>query len=212
MEGVAFAWRGRPVLQGIDLRLVPGTVTAVRGVNGAGKTTLIRLLAGALEPQSGRVVLGEIDATADRRSYLRRIGVASAGDRGLYARLDIRANLQLAAAIALVPRARERELIAATLDRFALTPLARRRVDRISTGQRQRVRLAIAFLAAPDVILLDEPTASLDAEGATLLARALEALTGRGASALWAAPTGPAPDLPADDSRILTGGLLVPSR
>lgn len=208
MQGVAFGWREAPVLRDVDLTLAPGTVAALRGRNGAGKTTLIRLLVGGLEPQQGRITLGDCDATTDRRSYLRRIGVATAGDRGLYARLDVRANLQLAAALVLLPADRACDLIAAALDRFALSSLARRRVDRLSTGQRQRVRLAIAFLHEPDVVLLDEPTASLDSDGARLLADALTALTARGASAMWAAPVGPAPELPVDVVYLLTDGRL----
>jgi ABC-type multidrug transport system ATPase subunit len=208
VKGVAFAWRQRVVLRGVDLALVPGTITALRGLNGAGKTTLIRLLVGGLEPQAGRICLGDLDAVADRRSYLRRIGVTTAADRGLYARLDVRANLQLAAALVLLARAREPDLIAATLERFSLSELARKRVDRLSTGQRQRVRLAIAFLHEPSVVLLDEPTASLDSHGAGLLAEALRTLTARGASALWAAPVGPTPELPVDRTYTLTDGFL----
>ena len=198
------------MLDCVDLTLLPGTVIALHGSNGSGKTTLIRVLTAALEPQAGRVMLGNLDAVADRRDYLRRIGVANAGDRGLYARLDVRANLRLAAAVMLVPRARERELIAAALERFALTALASRRVDRLSTGQRQRVRLAIAFLHEPDVVLLDEPASGLDADGAAVLAGALDALVQRGASALCAAPFAAQPGIRADRRYTLTGGRLEP--
>lgn len=204
--GVSFAWQRRPVLRDLDLALDAGTVTALTGPNGAGKTTLIRILAGALEPDAGRVWLGTLDAAADRRAYLRRVGLAGAGDRGLYARLDVRANLELAAGLALVSGPRRRTLVAAAIDRFALGALAGRRGDRLSLGQRQRLRLAIAFLHEPDVVLLDEPTSSLDADATQLLAGALRELTARGGSALWAAPAGVEPDLPADRALVLTGG------
>jgi ABC-type multidrug transport system ATPase subunit len=207
-DALEFAWQARPVLRGVDLELPVGTVIALRGANGSGKTTLLRLLAGLLEPDAGSVRLGALDAIADRRAYMRRVGLATAGDRGLYARLDVRANLQLAAGLALVPARRSRELIAAALERFELGELARRRCDRLSLGQRQRLRLSIAFLHGPDVVLLDEPTSSLDADGTALLARALGELTARGASALWAAPDGPPPALPADRVRVLVDGRL----
>jgi ABC-2 type transport system ATP-binding protein len=206
--GISFAWRGRTVLRGVDLGLDAGTVTALTGPNGAGKTTLIRILAGALEPDAGRVWLGTLDAAADRRGYLRRVGLAAAGDRGLYARLDVRANLELAAGLALVSGPRRRMLVAAAVDRFALGPLAGRRGDRLSLGQRQRLRLAIAFLHEPEIVLLDEPTSSLDADATQLLAGALQELTARGGSALWAAPAGLEPDLPVHRALVLTGGRL----
>jgi ABC-type multidrug transport system ATPase subunit len=204
--GISFAWQGRPVLRALDLALDAATVTALTGPNGAGKTTLIRILAGALEPDAGRVWLGTLDAAADPRAYLRRVGLAAAGDRGLYARLDVRGNLELAAGLALVSGPRRRALVAAAIDRFALGPLAGRRGDRLSLGQRQRLRLAIAFVHEPDLVLLDEPTSSLDADATQLLSGALHELTARGGSALWAAPAGVEPDLPADRALVLTGG------
>jgi ABC-type multidrug transport system ATPase subunit len=207
--GISFAWRGAPVLRGLDLALHTGTVTALTGPNGAGKTTLIRILAGALEPDAGHVWLRELDAVADRRAYLRRVGLAAAGDRGLYARLDVRANLELAAGLAFLTGSRRRRLVAAALERFELRPLARRRGDRLSLGQRQRLRLAIAFLYEPEVVLLDEPTSSLDADATRLLAGALRELTARGGSALWAAPAGIEPALPTDRALVLTGGRVA---
>ena len=207
-DGLTFGWAGRPVLRGVDLVLTGASVTAVRGANGSGKTTLIRVLAGMLVPDSGRLRLGDLDAAADRGRYLRRVGLATAGDRGVYARLDVRANLELAAGLALVPRGRTRALVDASIARFELGALERRRGDRLSLGQRQRVRLAMAFLHEPDVVLLDEPTASLDSEGTALLARALEELTARGAAGLWAAPDGAAPALPTDCTLALGDGLI----
>lgn len=210
--GISFAWQGRQVLAGVDVELSAGTIMALRGANGAGKTTLIRILAGALEPSEGTVRLGALDAISDRRAYVRRVGFAAAGDRGIYARLDVRANLEFAGGLALVGRARLRQLIAAAIERFDLGALASRRGDRLSLGQRQRVRLAMAFLHEPDVVLLDEPTSSLDADATGLVAAALRELTARGASALWAAPNGAEPDLPSDRVLALAGGHLSGQR
>jgi ABC-type multidrug transport system ATPase subunit len=207
-DGLHFAWRGQSVLCGVDVALRAGTLTELRGANGAGKTTLIRLLAGGLEPQAGRVLVGGLDLRTDRRACLRRIGVAATGDRGLYARLDVRANLELAAGLALLPRATAADLVDRALARFELGALERRRGDRLSLGQRQRVRLAIAFLHEPDVLLLDEPAASLDPDGCALLARALGELSARGGSALWAAPRAVAVELPADRRLLLEAGTL----
>ncbi len=207
--GLSFAWGGRVVFEGVDLRLERGQITALLGANGAGKTTLIRILAGGLQPQAGDVRIGDVSVAADRRAYLQRLGTAVAGDRGVYARLDVRGNLALAAGLALQPRRRRRELVEAAIERFGLEPLATRRGDRLSLGQRQRVRLAIAFLHEPQVVLLDEPSSSLDEQGSELLARALQELTARGGSALWASPIGWKPDLPLDRTVVLEGGRLT---
>src|SRR5262249_15509846 len=68
-EGLGYAWGSRRVLRAVDLALEAGTVTALRGANGSGKTTLVRLLAGGLEPQAGRVRLGDVDAMGERSAY-----------------------------------------------------------------------------------------------------------------------------------------------
>jgi ABC-type multidrug transport system ATPase subunit len=77
-----------------------------------------------------------------------------------------------------------------TLDALGLRALAGRRVDRLSMGQRQRVRLAGAFLHDPDVVMLDEPTSSLDEEGVALLASEVERIRQAGGATLWCAPSG----------------------
>jgi ABC-type multidrug transport system ATPase subunit len=87
------------------------------------------------------------------------------------------------------------------LDAFALEPLADQRVDRMSMGQRQRVRLAAAFLHDPDAILLDEPGTSLGEDGLDLLANEIRRVREAGRSVLWCVPTG-ASDL-VDSDRIL---------
>ncbi|MDQ3612606.1 MAG: ATP-binding cassette domain-containing protein, partial [Actinomycetota bacterium] len=92
---------------------------------------------------------------------------------------------------------------------FELTELASRRVDRMSMGQRQRVRLAGIFLHEPDVILLDEPRNSLDTEGVEILTSAVSAATARGAAVLWCAPTGEEAKIESDRRFELEHGRLV---
>jgi ABC-type multidrug transport system ATPase subunit len=204
-ERLCFAWRGRPVLREVSLAIAAGDAVALGASNGSGKTTLLRLLAGALEPDEGVVRR----ATGDRSAGSRVPGVVGAGDRGLYARLDVRANLELAVALALAPRAAQPRLVASALERFGLVALARRRVDRLSTGQRQRVRLALCFAPAPRVVLLDEPAASLDPAGLTLLADCIDAHLAQGGGALWTATGPPAAEgLPATHTCSLVDGRL----
>jgi ABC-2 type transport system ATP-binding protein len=209
LEAVERAWGRRQVLQGATLGLAPGTAAWLGGPNGAGKTTLLRIAAGLLAPHGGRVTLLGLDAERDRRAYQQHLGFLSAGDRGLTARLTARQNLELWSALALVPRARRRLLIEQAIVRFALQDLAPQRVDRLSMGQRQRVRLAMAFLHEPTVVLLDEPHTSLDDFGLGLLEDAIAQVTGRGGAVLWCSPTRAGLPIPADESYELRGGRIL---
>jgi ABC-2 type transport system ATP-binding protein len=196
------------VLDGVELELEPGEAVLVAGRNGAGKTTLLRIAAGLIAPDQGVVSAFGLSPERRARDYRRRVGLLSAGDRGLYARLTVRQNLEFNAALALIPNARRAAAIDRALARFSLEPLSPRRVDRISLGQRQRVRLALAFLTDPGLVLLDEPSTSLDEAGIAGLREALADVTARGGAALWCAPTGTPPALPADRAYVLEQGVL----
>jgi ABC-2 type transport system ATP-binding protein len=113
----------------------------------------------------------------------------SAEGGGLYARLSVRRHLDLWAHLCLLSPRERIWAIQRSLVHFELEELADRRVDRLSMGQRQRVRLAMAFQHEPDVVLLDEPRNSLDEDGVELLERALRDVLARRGAVLWAAPT-----------------------
>jgi ABC-2 type transport system ATP-binding protein len=188
LEAVTKRWNGRPVLSGVDLDLTPGAIVGVAGSNGAGKTTLLRIACGLLIPEAGRVHLRGVDIESDRTSYYREVGLLSAGDRGLYARLTVRQNLAIWGGLTALARAERRSRIDQVLAEFELEELADRRVDRLSMGQRQRVRLAMTFLHRPTIVFLDEPRTSLDDEGVSLLEAALGRLVRHGGTGLWVSP------------------------
>ncbi|MGH9031326.1 MAG: ABC transporter ATP-binding protein [Acidimicrobiia bacterium] len=210
LVGVTKCWDELTVLDGVDLTVEPGQIVRVGGDNGAGKTTLLRIATGIVVPDAGSVTLGELRPDRDRRSYHRRLGFLAAGDRGLYARLSVRQNLEFAAGIAFLRGRRSHDAVAGAIDRFGLTPFAERRVERLSMGQRQRVRLAMTLLHTPDLVLLDEPRTSLDESGVELLANALEDVTRRGGAALWCSPTADDAVLPYDRAYELHAGKLRP--
>jgi len=205
-------WKGPkpPVLDDVTLTLWSHEVTWVGGRNGVGKTTLLRLAAGVLLPQRGRVHIGELDTVGGGSRYRRQIGFLSAGDRSLQARMRVTQQLDYWARLAYVPRDRRRALVDISLERFGLVEFAQRRVDRMSMGQRQRIRLAMAFLHEPSVLLLDEPRNSLDDDGYRLLNEQIELAVQRGAAVLWCSPRGEDRVLACDAGYTLEDGRLEP--
>ena len=137
-------------LHPVELELWEGEGLALVGANGAGKSTLLSLLAGALEPSTGRI---------DRRTGV-RVGWAPQRP-AQYGRLSARENLELFARLEGEPD--PEEATARLLREFDLPGKASPSAN-LSVGNRQRLNLAIAFLGLPDVLLLDEPTAALDPE------------------------------------------------
>lgn len=179
-----------PVLDDVDLTLDIGTRTWIGGRNGAGKTTLLRIAAGLIAPERGSAFVWGFTAKENRARYQRLVALLPAGDRGLYARLSVRHQLRFWARMAMLSPERGAERVEQALDEFDLRELSDRRVDRMSMGQRQRMRLAMTFLPDPEIVLVDEPLTSLDAEGGELLTAAIERLMARGGSLLWCSPSG----------------------
>jgi ABC-type multidrug transport system ATPase subunit len=210
LAGISKTWpkRARPVLDGVDLELADGSVTWLSGDNGAGKTTLLRIACGLLAPERGRVRVREFDLDEEPRQCKRRLGFLPAGSSGPYARLTARQQLDYWARLAFVPAAEHGRVVADAVERFELSALAGSRLDRMSMGERQRVRIAMAFMHAPDLVLLDEPRNSLDAAGLALLSAAVEELRSRGGAALWCAPSGEEPPAAADTMLRVRDGRL----
>jgi ABC-type multidrug transport system ATPase subunit len=198
------------VLAGVELTVDSGTLVSITGANGAGKTTLLRLAAGLLGPDSGSISVCGLDSEQDGGAYRSRIGFLSAGDRGLYPRLTVAGNLEFAARLGMLERRRLRPAVEEAIDRFALGELAGRRVDRLSTGQRQRVRLAVSLIHDPGLVLLDEPANSLDDAGIASLERALADVTLRGGAVVSCVPTGAWETLAADRRYAMSQGVLEP--
>jgi ABC-2 type transport system ATP-binding protein len=210
VEGLVKRWPGReaPTLDGLDLRMAAGEVVALSGRNGAGKTTLLRVLGGLLAPDRGSVELAGLPLGRARRAYQRQIGLLTPGDRGLYARLTVARHLDLWGRLAMLDGPDRDAAIAAVTEQFDLEAIGEMRVDRLSMGQRQRVRLALAFLHAPRLVLLDEPATSLDSVALELLRRAVDAAAARGGMCLAVGPDGVETGVPAHRRLVLRHGRL----
>ena len=211
LRGVRKTWRGAagPVLDGLDLSIEPGSVAWVGGSNGAGKTTMLRVAAGLIAPEAGSIEAFGVSPSPSRAAFHRLVSFLPAGDRGLYARLTVRRQLEFAARIAMLPGGQVPASVDDAIADFDLGELAGRRVDRISMGQRQRVRLAMTFMSEPSLVLLDEPLTSLDEDGASILHEQIEQLCARGGSVLWCSPSGERPTLALDSAHVLEHGTLV---
>ena len=212
VHSVSKTWPGarERVLDAVSFAVEPGGFAVVQGPNGAGKTTLMRIVAGMLDPDRGEIRIGTVDSRLRRGEFQRQIGMASAGNTGLYARLSALQNLAFAARIALVERARRPALVREHVERFGLGAFAGRRVDRLSMGQRQRVRLAVAFLHEPAVVLLDEPATSLDEDGQAVLAAAIRLHVDAARSVVWFGPIGQRRPVEADLELWIAQGVVTP--
>jgi len=170
-----------PALAGVDLDVQPGEVVLLSGGNGAGKTTLLRLLAGLVPLHQGEGEVLGTDLTRDRRSHRRRLALVGQ-ETFCYDDLTVAENLRFAArASGSTPEAAQDAL--AALDLGALADV---RHGKLSTGQRRRLALAIGLARVPELLLLDEPHAGLDAPGRDLIDGVVRDATASGATVLIA--------------------------
>jgi len=158
----------RPVraLHDVTLRLDQGEIVGLLGPNGAGKTTLLRILATLVLPSEGRVRVNEADIVRDSASVRRAVGLAAGQERGFYWRLTGMENLEFFAGLLGLSGAQARRRAAEALSAMDLEDHAHQTVERYSAGMRQRLGIARALLGKPRVLLLDEPTRSMDQNAA----------------------------------------------
>ncbi len=175
-------------LDGVSLRLEPGTLTGLIGKNGAGKSTLLRIAAGVVLADTGTVTLAE-RSPRDDGAFRRHVAYALPEERSHFYRLTVRENLRFFASLhGLSGRARD-DRVDAALEIGDLHAVATRTVRELSTGVRQRLSIARAMLGPePRLLLLDEPTRSLDPHQADRLRRFVveEVVARRGLAVLWA--------------------------
>ena len=153
---------GREVLAVDSLDVGRGEHLSVLGPNGAGKTTLLRLLAAVDSPHSGEVTLDGVSTTLGGVRLRRQVAFAT--QRPSLLSTSVRRNVELPLRWRKVPRKRRGELAMAALERLRVAHLADRPARALSGGEQQRVSLARALAIEPAVLLLDEPTAGLDAQ------------------------------------------------
>jgi ABC-2 type transport system ATP-binding protein len=168
VETLTKRYDGVLAVDGIDFAIEAGTIAALLGGNGAGKTTTIAMLLGLLLPTSGTVRVWGSDMARDRYRVLPRINFSSPYV-DMPRRLTVAENLRVYAMLYGVANARRK--IAEIAEAMDITPFLDRRLGSLSAGQKTRVALAKALINDPELLLLDEPTASLDPDTADWVRR-----------------------------------------
>ncbi len=149
-------------VDGVSLEIRQGELFGLLGPNGAGKTTLLKCISTLLIPDAGTVLVGGSDIARDALGVRRKIGVMTGGERSLYWKLTPLENLQYFAALYGVPRQKTKDRIDYLLDLMDLKDKAKERVEKLSSGMKQKLSLARTLIHDPPILLIDEPTLGLD--------------------------------------------------
>jgi heme ABC exporter ATP-binding subunit CcmA len=197
-----------PVLAGVDLDVAHGETVLLQGPNGAGKTSLLRACAGLLRLAAGEAtVLGE-DLAANPRAVRRRVGL-SGHSTALYDDLSAVDNVRFAVRASRAPLS----AVEPAMERLGLSGrLLASRVSALSAGQRKRVALAVLVARDPELWLLDEPHAGLDAEHRDLLDALIADASGRGRTLVLASHEADRVSNIADRTVTMAGGVVTPSQ
>jgi ABC-2 type transport system ATP-binding protein len=183
VDAVRRQYRDRIAVDGISFRVRPGEIVGLLGPNGAGKTTTINMVLGILQPSDGRIRIEGIDLAAHRSQALAHTNFAAVYAT-LPGNLTVWQNLRFFSLLYDVAGGARR--IEALLTEYDLQPLRDTRSGVLSSGEQTRLALAKAALNAPRLLLLDEPTASLDPSAADLIRRRIRDMAKReGCGILW---------------------------
>lgn len=195
-------------LDGLDIAVPEGTVTALLGPNGAGKTTAVKVLTTLIRPDAGTAVIDGINVTADPKAVRRIIGVS-----GQYAAVDENLtgleNLDMVGRLYHLPARRARERAAELIDMFDLSGAGNRPVKGYSGGMRRRLDLAGALVNQPRVLFLDEPTTGLDPRSRIALWGVITDLVARGTTLLLTTQYLEEADQLADRVAVIDGGKVI---
>jgi ABC-type multidrug transport system ATPase subunit len=176
-EGVTKRFGEVVALGGIDVTVPAGSAVALLGANGAGKSTLMRIIAGVVLPDSGRVTVSDHDVVREPGATKWAIGLVLSDERSWYWRISGRRNLEFFAALRRLSPDAAAARAAVLIDSVGLSEAADRPFGGYSAGMRARLSLARALLDDPAVLLLDEPTRSLDPVAAADFRRRIGTMT-----------------------------------
>jgi ABC-2 type transport system ATP-binding protein len=203
VRGLVKRYGARTVVDGISFEVAPGEVFALLGPNGAGKTTTVEVLEGYRHPDGGTVRVLGLDPRRERDRLMPRVGIMLQ-QGGIYPQATAREALRLFAAFYPSPLDPE-----ALIEQVQLGQVADTRFRRLSGGERQRLALAMALVGRPELVFLDEPTASMDAAARRATWTMLRGLRDSGTTVFLTTHFIEEAEQLADRVAILAGGRLV---
>jgi sodium transport system ATP-binding protein len=207
-DGLCKSFDGQLAVDHLSFSVAPGEIYGLIGPNGAGKTTTQRMLAGLMQPTSGTASICGIDVLAEPLRAKAQIGFLT-GSTGLYARLTPAEVMRYFGQLHGMDRQAIRERTRELGDLLQFSSLLNRRCDRLSSGERQRVSLARAAIHDPQVLILDEPTASLDVVASRFVAEFIRGAQSRGRAILFSTHYMTEAELLCDRVGLLHGGRLL---
>jgi ABC-2 type transport system ATP-binding protein len=196
-------------LRNVSLELSAGEILGLLGPNGSGKSTTLKLVSTVLLPDRGRVTVEGFDTCDNGNEVRKRVGLALASERSFFPRLTARENLDFLAALEDVPRRECRPRVETALQQVGLLDAANKQVMKFSSGMHQRLGIARALLKRPSVLLLDEPSRSLDIAAACQLWEMIHELSASGIAVLLATHNFAEASEVCDRVAILQNGSLI---
>jgi ABC-2 type transport system ATP-binding protein len=207
-RGLQKRYGDKIVLDGVDLTVAAGTVTALLGPNGAGKTTTVHILSTLLRPDGGTAAVNGCDVVRDQDGVRAAIGLT-----GQFSAVDSlltgQENLELMARLRHLGAKRVKTRTAELLEQFELTEAARQPLATYSGGMKRRLDLAMTLVATPSVIFLDEPTTGLDPRSRHTMWDIVRGLVGEGTTVLLTTQQLEEADELAHRIAVLDGGKIV---
>jgi ABC-2 type transport system ATP-binding protein len=179
MKEVTKAYNRVPVVKRVSFVAHPGEILGYLGPNGAGKSTTIKMLAGLLESDAGRIELDGRNVSEDIIAYKRRLGYIPE-QAEIYAHLSGREYLQLVGRLRLIPEKKLAEKIDRLMAELGLTIEMNLPMENYSKGMRQKILVSAAILHNPDILLLDEPLSGLDVSTVLIFKEILRAFVEQG--------------------------------
>lgn len=195
-------------VQGIDFECRAGEIFGLLGANGAGKTTTLRMLATILVPTAGSATIMGHDVVTDPMAVRRSLGFYSAST-ALYPRLTARETIEFFARINQYPSEQVARRVDYLIDRFGIASYARARVDKLSTGMKQKVSIARTVAHDPPLLIFDEPTVGLDVLNALEMQDIIKEFRGQGKAILFSTHIMSEAEKLCDRIAIIHGGRIL---